>query len=93
LFNNEEQKEFLMKYTTTSSKVKDWVFNKTAETFCTEYSSLANEIIPDDKEQVENVKSFRYKGTDYLLAVDGVVYDVQTEDEIGFYDGEDIIFN
>lgn len=88
--NEEEQQEFLLKYKTKSAVVTSWITNKMTELLCHDSGNICNEMIPDAKEDCEDVKQFNYKGTEYLLAVDGVVYDVNSQDEVGFYDGESI---
>ena len=47
-----------------------------------------------DEEQIVKVTKFNYEGKDYLLdSASGDVYDIQTQDEVGTYDGSNIKFN
>ena len=86
--SNSEGLELLQKGGKYSLHVKSWMANEMTKLLC------EGEPQPIQCEEGEEaVKEFKYEGKCYLLAVDGVVYDKNSQEEIGFYDGKKIKFN
>ena len=53
--------------------------------------TLEDHVETDDEDDEVEVEKFEFEGTEYLRDVNGTVYDMESQEEIGTWDGENIV--